>query len=345
MPMFQERQSKRFHVTLQVSDLNDSIRDYREIFGEDPCYVIPGYLGLWRTGELNFLLWAKPKHRTAIVQFGWEFDYLDSNQRFKDCNQLSWLFFSAETQNDFINRLKTEPEYREDSDFPLELRNPNARWNLWASLVLVLVLLVFTVFNNGWLKAFFRPAESSVELREQVRDLQDLYSASGQLEAAGKLLEAADYEISYLDDYAVAQHDRQASITFQVVDRQILFVTHWALRQSGDSSPSQAAPLLGELEIQDNINKINRDAVLCRYYQDEDGDLAVEAWFALPSLLLLPEDQQGDGASESLVFGREQAGLQWQKILALWQQESLSWIRTSPLFGGSLDSRQSFSKK
>ena len=361
MPRFQERHSKRFHVTLQVPDLQASIQEYCEILGQDPCCIIPGRLVLWRTGELNFLLRAKPKQRTAVLQFGWEFDYLENTQRFKDRNQLSWLFFSTGTQDAAINRLNTELEYYESSDFLLELCNPNAHWNLWASLLLLAGMLAFTVFNNAWLKNFFRPGATDIQAQaKQSQDLQQLYGAKSQLEAVATLLRQSGYAVSFLDNYAIAQDPEQASITFQVLDQQILFSTYWSLRRNNkvDHDVPGSAPPISEQEIQNHINQINREAILCRYYQDEDGDLAVEAWFSLPPLLLL-QLQKGTGAHQTpinasdtkasdpneLDYARKQVQLQWQKILSLWQQESLSWIQSSQLFGGELEPHQSFSKK
>ena len=102
---------------------------------------------------------------------------------------------------------------------------------------------------------------------------------------------------------------------------------------------------------------------MCRYYQDEAGDLAVEAWLSLSPLLLFEQSnitesiaesseitsetksQEATEIAERFAFSRKQAVSQWQKTLALWQQESLSWLETSSLFGGDLEPQQSFSKK
>ncbi len=367
VPSVQARQPKRFHITLQVADLAGSVQDYCEILGQQPCCVIADRLALWRLNELNFLLRARDRQRTAVLQLGWEFDYLDEAQRFKDCNQLSWLFFATNMQDDAISRLNTNLEYNEENDSLLELRNPGARWNIWATALLLGGMLVFTVVNKGWLAAFFRPPQvlsrQSSPLSEQ---LQELYSPAGRLRAAGRLLEQAGYKVSYLKNHGVAQHPREASITFQIINQQVLFSTYWSLTRE----PSGARGiLLSEREVQNSINKINREAVFCRYYQDEDGDLAVEAWFPLPMPLLLPRalfstaaalpsegsprqsnepghsGSSGQALPQEQAQVRQQASIQWQKTLELWQQESLSWIQTSPLFGGELDPRQSFSKK
>ncbi|MEM9423424.1 MAG: YbjN domain-containing protein [Spirochaetota bacterium] len=332
MPISPERQSKRFHITFQVPDLEQSVREYSEILGETPCCVIADRLALWRTGELNLLLRARPKQRMAVLQLGLEFDYLESTQRFKDCNQLSWLFFSTHIQDEAINRLNAKLEYNEDSDFLLELRNPNARWNFRISLMLILAMTAFTILNHDWLTRFF----AAPKLPEQTETLRENpYSINAQLRTVGSLLQEAGYQTDYLQDYAIARKAEHANITFQVINGQILFATYWSLPTYNRGTEQE--------NIYDQINQINRTAIMCRYYQDEDGDLAVEAWFSLPRLLLIGAKDQNQGAA--LSEHRKQAETQWQKTLNLWQQESLSWLQSSPLFGGGLDPEQSFSKK
>ena len=190
MSPFQERHSKRFHVTLQVPNLKENIQEYNKILGDTPCCVVPDRLALWRTAELNFLLRAKPKQRTTVLQFGWEFDYCENTEHFKDRNQLSWLFFSTSAQDDAINRLNVALKYNEDKDFLLELRNPNAHGNLWISFLLIIAMVAFTVFNNGWLAKFFRLVETQPTSQIE-EELQQLYSVDSQLKAVGKLLQAS----------------------------------------------------------------------------------------------------------------------------------------------------------
>ena len=345
MPMLQERHSKRFHITLQVTDLGESIRDYSEILGSAPCWVVPRRLALWRTGDINFLLRVSSRQRTAVLQLGWEFGSLENTQRFKDCNQLSWLFFSTGVQNSAIHRLGENTAYNEQSDFPLELHNPDARRHFWhfgslgASLLLLLGMLVFTFGNNGYLKAFFRLAEPDYADVQQNIELQNIYSNSGLLRSVGNLLKEAGYSVNDHKGYGVAQRTQQAKITFQVVNQQILFRTYWALPRTESAEPGKLQD--GQAALQSHINAMNREAVLCRYYLDEEGDLAVEAYFALPPLLLWQNGPaEGDAAQQpnaELALAGQQAALQWQKTLGLWKQESLSWIENSPLFGGSLE--------
>ena len=282
---------------------------------------------------------ANPKQRTAVLQLGWEFDYLENTQHFKDGNQLSWLFFATGVQNSSIHRLGAA--YNEQSDFPLELHNPDAQRHFWnlgslgASLVLLLGMLAFTFWNNDYLKSFFRSTTEANYV-----GLEDVYSTSGLLRSAGSLLEAAGYAVSYHEGYGLAEHSQQARITFQIVNQHILFRTHWAL-------PQKIVATSTESDESSHINAINRNAVLCRYYRDKEGDLAVEAYFALPPLLLWqngPVDTQ-QALNAELELARQQAALQWQKTLSLWQQESLSWIEDSPLFGGSLEPDRDFRKK
>ena len=271
--------------------------------------------------------------------------------------------------------MNVDLKYNEHSDFLLELRNPNAHWNLWASILLIMAMAAFTLFNKGWLAQFFRPMEPKAAV-----ELQELYSANAQLQAVGKLLEQAGYQIDYLEQYAIALHPKHARITFQIINQQILFSTYWSLRGADGSGSADESPT-ASLEAQDfegvekSINDINREAIMSRYFLDEEGDLTVEAWFPLAPLLLLDEkhlgpqlnpelgqevengegghaDQIDDGdnreATPGLDFGRQQAMLQWQRILDLWQQESLDWLQTSDLFGGDggkLEPHESFSKK
>lgn len=304
--MGEERRSKRFHMTLQVPNLDQSIIEYSEIFNQEPCCVIPQRLALWRTPELNFLLRDSGKKRMAVLQLGWEYDYLDNSQRFKDINQLSWLFFATHMQDDAINQLQ-EPrvQYFEENDSLLELKNPSVRRGLGVNLILALILMVFTLLNYQSLLRFFREpvAENSPSLEEGAQP--------DPLKEIGSRLSQAGYTMDYLNMRGIAQHAKQASITLQSINGRILFSTYWTPQSKLSSS-----------ELISVINNINREALLCRYYLDEDKDLVIEAWV---------DPQQGEEA--------------WLKTLALWQQESLEWISESPLFGGELNPKHSFSKR
>ena len=138
-------------------------------------------------------------------------------------------FFSTSAQDDAINRLNTELKYDEDKDFLLELRNPNAHSNLWASLVLILGMLAFYRAEQ-WLACKVFSARWKTEQTNQMKEeLQQIYSMNTQLQLIGKLLQQAGYQVDYLANYGIARHSKQASITFQLVGQQILFSTYWAL--------------------------------------------------------------------------------------------------------------------
>ena len=96
---------RRIHVTVSTDDLSQTVNDYSQRLGCEPCVVVPGEVALWRTDCVNLSV-----RRDATVparplrHLGWE----DSDAKLlstdTDPNGIVWEHFSAELHADEIEQ-------------------------------------------------------------------------------------------------------------------------------------------------------------------------------------------------------------------------------------------------
>ena len=95
---------KRFHIALNVKDLQRSIRDYSRRLGRKPSVVVRGKYALWRTATLNFSIRvAKPAGKLRHI--GWEDPKAGKFTVSKDVNGVVWERFTAAQQKSEIRAL------------------------------------------------------------------------------------------------------------------------------------------------------------------------------------------------------------------------------------------------
>lgn len=91
---------RRFHISLAVADLAESIRDYSRRLGAAPTAIVPGKYAMWRTAMLNFSINEQPQRAGQLRHLGFEDDAAPHGFAVeRDVNGIDWELFSPATQD------------------------------------------------------------------------------------------------------------------------------------------------------------------------------------------------------------------------------------------------------
>lgn len=97
---------KKLHLALAVADIEKSVADYSNRFGQPPNLVIPDAYALWRTAHLNVSIRkVAAEDAGQLRHLGWESDEAQILTTETDCNGILWESFSAEFQAQEIKGL------------------------------------------------------------------------------------------------------------------------------------------------------------------------------------------------------------------------------------------------
>ena len=90
---------KKLHLALGVENLEATVADYSQRFGQPPTLVIPATYALWRTETLNISVRqvAAPQGG-PLRHLGWEDDQAAEFSQDTDCNGIVWEHFTAAQQ-------------------------------------------------------------------------------------------------------------------------------------------------------------------------------------------------------------------------------------------------------
>ena len=93
---------KKFHISLAVKDIKESIVEYSTKLGIDPEVIIENKYALWRTDSLNFSISQKLEIAGQLRHLGFENSEAKSFTTSIDCNGILWEDFTEEMQNEEI---------------------------------------------------------------------------------------------------------------------------------------------------------------------------------------------------------------------------------------------------
>jgi len=96
---------RKFHLALNVSNIERSVADYSARLGVAPDVVVAGSYALWRTGTLNLSIRKTNEHSENLRHLGWEDTDAPKFSAEPDCNGISWERFSATQQAQEINEI------------------------------------------------------------------------------------------------------------------------------------------------------------------------------------------------------------------------------------------------
>lgn len=90
---------KRFHFSLSVKDLSDSMDEYTKRLGQPPHTMVRNVYAMWRTDEVNFSVVQDSEHAGQVRNIGFEDDDAPDYERSTDINGVEWERFSSMTQD------------------------------------------------------------------------------------------------------------------------------------------------------------------------------------------------------------------------------------------------------
>lgn len=101
--------TRRFHISVSVTDYDGSVRDYTERLGSVPVTSVKNRYALWRTDLLNFSISCKPGQSAGIVRhIGFEDSAEQTFREEQDINGITWEYFNEAAQQSEIDKLVAE---------------------------------------------------------------------------------------------------------------------------------------------------------------------------------------------------------------------------------------------
>ena len=103
---------KKLHLALSTDNISETVVDYTNRLGAEPCLVIPGEYALWRTEHVNLSIRQDPTRSPgALRHLGWEDPTATEFTVDTDVNGVMWERFHAGHQADEINELWPDARY------------------------------------------------------------------------------------------------------------------------------------------------------------------------------------------------------------------------------------------
>ncbi|QMU61996.1 MAG: hypothetical protein GKR92_09940 [Gammaproteobacteria bacterium] len=104
---------KKLHISISTDKLDESIKDYSERLGQQPCSLVNNEYALWRTEALNVSIRRDKDSSPGLLRhLGWEDDSALEFSSEIDVNGIIWERFNAKHQADEINELWPQANYR-----------------------------------------------------------------------------------------------------------------------------------------------------------------------------------------------------------------------------------------
>lgn len=102
----------KLHIAIATNSIDETIRDYSERLGCEPCSFIANEYALWRTEFLNFSVRQDPTCKPGELRhLGWEDSTALAFSQTTDVNGIVWEKFSAQQQADEINEIWPEANF------------------------------------------------------------------------------------------------------------------------------------------------------------------------------------------------------------------------------------------
>ncbi|QFI37270.1 VOC family protein [Moritella marina ATCC 15381] len=103
---------EKLHIAIATNSIEDTIKDYNERLGCEPCSFIVNEYALWRTESLNFSVRQDPTCKPGELRhLGWEDSTASQFSQTTDVNGIVWENFSAQQQADEINEIWPEANF------------------------------------------------------------------------------------------------------------------------------------------------------------------------------------------------------------------------------------------
>lgn len=104
---------KKFHIAISTNKIAETVADYRNRLGAEPCLIVAGEYALWRTANLNVSIRYDASCKAGSLRhLGWEDAAATEFAQDADVNGIVWERFNADDQAREINALWPEADYQ-----------------------------------------------------------------------------------------------------------------------------------------------------------------------------------------------------------------------------------------
>jgi hypothetical protein len=104
---------KKLHIAISTNLLEETVADYSQRLGQQPCSWIPNEYALWRTESLNISVRQAVNGKPGELRhLGWEDATATAFSQDTDVNGIDWERFTAQQQADEINALWPQAKYQ-----------------------------------------------------------------------------------------------------------------------------------------------------------------------------------------------------------------------------------------
>lgn len=104
---------RKLHLALSTHKLKETVADYSNRLGVEPCSVVHNEYALWRTESLNISVRHDASCAGGVLRhLGWEDESASEFSQDTDVNGIAWERFSAQQQADEINELWPGANYQ-----------------------------------------------------------------------------------------------------------------------------------------------------------------------------------------------------------------------------------------
>lgn len=103
----------KLHLALSTDKIEETIQDYTQRLGQEPCSSVAGEYALWRTETLNLSVRQDASCQPGSLRhLGWEDEHAKAFSQDTDVNGIVWERFSAQQQADEINQIWPDAAYQ-----------------------------------------------------------------------------------------------------------------------------------------------------------------------------------------------------------------------------------------
>lgn len=104
---------KKLHLAISTNNLAETVTDYNQRLGCEPCLVIEGQYALWRTEHINLSVRQDSQSKAGTLRhLGWELPNCEAFSESSDVNGIVWEQFTALQQAEEIKALWPEVDYK-----------------------------------------------------------------------------------------------------------------------------------------------------------------------------------------------------------------------------------------
>ncbi len=106
------RITNKIHIAISTDKIAETVKEYSERLGVDPCSYITNEYALWRTESVNMSVRQDASCKPGELRhLGWEDETVTEFSQDDDVNGITWERFNSQLQADEINESALSNNY------------------------------------------------------------------------------------------------------------------------------------------------------------------------------------------------------------------------------------------